>query len=176
MGLTLLLGGARSGKSALALRRARKTGRPLVFVATATAGDAEMATRIERHREERAGDPWTTVEAPLDLRGPLEEAPPGACVVVDCLSLWVANLLQRGEGEEEIAALAGEAGRLASFRDAPTIAVSNEVGMGIVPASELGRRYRDVLGRVNTLWAELADEAALVVAGRALNLGGDDAG
>jgi len=176
MGLTLLLGGARSGKSALALRRARRTGRSLVFVATAAAGDPEMATRIERHREERAGDSWTTIEAPLDLRGPLGEAPAGACVVVDCLSLWVANLLQSGEGEEEIAAFALEAGRLASSRDAPTIAVSNEVGMGVVPAYELGRRYRDVLGRVNALWAGLADEAALVVAGRPLSLGGDDAG
>jgi len=176
MGLTLLLGGARSGKSALALRRARGTGRSLVFVATASAGDTEMAARIERHRKERVGTPWTTVEAPLDLRGALEEAPAGACVVVDCLSLWVANLLQSGEGEEEIAALAAKAGRLASSRPAPTIAVSNEVGMGVVPAYELGRRYRDALGRVNTLWAELAGEAALVVAGRPLRLGGDDAG
>lgn len=172
MSLTVLLGGARSGKSALALERARRSGRPLLFVATATAGDAEMAARIERHRQERAADAWTTVEAPLDLCSALERAPTEAAVVVDCLSLWVANLVQGGAREGEIADLAGEAGRRAACREAPTIAVSNEVGMGVVPVHELGRHYRDALGRVNALWAGLADEAALVVAGRALELGG----
>lgn len=172
MPLTVLLGGARSGKSALALERARRSGRPLLFVATAAAGDAEMAARIERHRQERTAEAWTTVEAPLDLGAALERAPADACVVVDCLSLWVANLLQGGAREPKIADLAGEAGRRAACREAPTIAVSNEVGMGVVPVHELGRRYRDALGRVNALWAGLADEAALVVAGRALELGG----
>jgi adenosylcobinamide kinase / adenosylcobinamide-phosphate guanylyltransferase len=176
MGLTLLLGGARSGKSALALRRARHTARPLLFVATATAGDAEMAARIERHRAERRGERWTIVEEPLDLARALAEAPVDSCVVVDCLSLWVANLMQDGAGEKQIAGCAAEAARRASLRAGPTIAVSNEVGLGVVPAHELGRRYRDALGRVNSLWAGLADEAALVVAGRPLALGGGDDG
>jgi adenosylcobinamide kinase/adenosylcobinamide-phosphate guanylyltransferase len=168
MSLTLLLGGARSGKSTLALRRAAASGRAVVFVATAEAGDAEMAERIARHREER--DPaWETVEAPLDLAGALARPAGDACVVVDCLTLWVANRLE--EGEAEVVRLAGEAAAVAAAREGPTIAVSNEVGMGVVPATPVGRRYRDVLGRVNAIWADAAGEAALVVAGRPLWLG-----
>jgi nicotinate-nucleotide--dimethylbenzimidazole phosphoribosyltransferase len=170
MALTLLLGGARSGKSALAVRRARASERPVVFVATGEARDAEMAERIARHRAER--DPgWSTVEAPLELAAALDSAPAGACVVVDCLSLWVANLIERGEGENAVVALAADAARLAATRGGPTIAVSNEVGMGLVPEYELGRIYRDLLGRANAIWADHAAEAMLVVAGRPLALG-----
>jgi adenosyl cobinamide kinase/adenosyl cobinamide phosphate guanylyltransferase len=165
MSLTLLIGGARAGKSALALRRAREQGGAVVFVATAEARDAEMAERIARHRAER--DPaWATVEAPVDVAGALAAAPAEACVVVDCLTLWVANLLEREDAEIE--RLAAEAAGVAAGRAGATIAVSNEVGMGVVPASALGRRYRDLLGRVNAVWAERAAAAALVVAGRPL--------
>jgi adenosyl cobinamide kinase/adenosyl cobinamide phosphate guanylyltransferase len=137
----------------------------VVFVATAEARDAEMAERIARHRAER--DPaWATVEAPVDVAGALAAAPAEACVVVDCLTLWVANLLEREDAEIE--RLAAEAAGLAAGRAGATIAVSNEVGMGVVPASALGRRYRDLLGRVNAVWAERAAAAALVVAGRPL--------
>jgi adenosylcobinamide kinase / adenosylcobinamide-phosphate guanylyltransferase len=167
MTLTLLLGGARSGKSTLALRRAKAHGGPVVFVATAEARDAEMGERIARHRAERDPD-WGTAEAPLDLAGALAAAPGDACVIVECLTLWVANLLERGDGEPQVVELAAEAATLAARRPGPTIAVSNEVGMGVVPASALGRRYRDVLGRVNAVWAERAGAAALVVAGRPL--------
>jgi adenosylcobinamide kinase / adenosylcobinamide-phosphate guanylyltransferase len=170
MGLTVLLGGARSGKSALALRRAAACGGPVVFVATGEARDGEMEERIARHRAER--DPaWKTVEAPHDLTAALASAPVAACVVVDCLSLWVANLVQSGLGEPEVTERAEEAASLAAARAAPTIAVSNEVGMGVVPEFELGRRYRDALGRTNAAWAARADEALLVVAGRTLALG-----
>jgi adenosyl cobinamide kinase/adenosyl cobinamide phosphate guanylyltransferase len=169
MALVLLLGGARSGKSALAVRLAGASGRPVVFVATGEAGDEEMAARIERHRADRPLD-WLTVEEPLDLARALADADAGACVLVDCLSLWVANLIEAGLADEDVAARAHEAASLAAARDAPTIAVGNEVGLGIVPVSELGRRYRDVLGRVNATWAAAADEAALVVAGRLLAL------
>jgi adenosyl cobinamide kinase/adenosyl cobinamide phosphate guanylyltransferase len=170
MTLTLLLGGARSGKSTLALGRARATGRPVVFVATGQPHDAEMAERIARHRAER--DPaWATVEAPLDLAGALDGVDDAACAVVDCLTLWVANLVERGDDEPAVLRLAGEAARLAARRPGPVVAVSNEVGMGVVPASALSRRYRDVLGRVNAIWANEAAEAALVVAGRPLWLG-----
>lgn len=169
MGLTLLLGGARSGKSALALRRAGAVGAPVVFIATAEALDAEMEARIARHRAER--DPsWTTIEAPLDPQRALAEAPAQACAVIDCLSFWVANLLQGGLDEDEILGRVVAAAALARHRDGPTIAVSNEVGMGVVPEYELGRRYRDLLGRTNAAWAERAEEALLVVAGRALRL------
>jgi adenosyl cobinamide kinase/adenosyl cobinamide phosphate guanylyltransferase len=175
MALTLLLGGARSGKSALALRRARALGGPVVFVATGEARDAEMTERIARHRAER--DPsWSTVEAPVDVATALAAVPAGACAVVDCLSLWVANLLERGDGEDEIAGLAAETAKLAAAREGATIAVANEVGMGVVPPYELGRLYRDVLGHVNVTWADHAAEALLVVAGRPLALGGFDGG
>lgn len=174
MPLTLLLGGARSGKSTLALRRASGSGAPVVFLATGEAGDAEMAARIARHRAERPAQ-WTTVEEPVELARALAACPAQSCVVVDCLSLWVANVMGHDVDDREIERLAGEAAGLAAARRAPTIAVSNEVGMGIVPEHPLGRRYRDVLGRVNALWAVAAHDALLVVAGRALRLE-EDAG
>ena len=175
MALTLLIGGARSGKSALAVRRARAHGGSVAFVATGQAGDREMADRIARHRAEREPG-WATLEEPLELAGILAGAPPDAFVIVDCLSLWIANLLARGHDDAAIERLSGEAAALAAERSAPTIAVSNEVGMGVVPASESGRRYRDLLGRANATWAELADEALLVVAGRTLALDAVDGG
>lgn len=175
MALTLLLGGARSGKSALALRRARAFDGPVVFVATGEARDAEMTERIARHRAERDRS-WSTVEAPIDLTAALAVVPASACAIVDCLSLWVANLVERGDDEDEVVRLATEAARLAAGRDGPAIAVTNEVGMGVVPPYELGRIYRDMLGRVNAIWADHAAETLLVVAGRALVLGSGDAG
>ena len=169
MPLTLLVGGARSGKSMLALRRASRSAAPVVFVATGEAGDDEMAARIARHRAERPAA-WTTVEEPRELAGALAACPAEACVVVDCLSLWVSNAMGRDAEDGEIERLAQEAAALAAQRRAPTIAVTNEVGMGLVPDNPLGRRYRDVLGRVNGLWAAAATEALLVVAGRVLPL------
>jgi adenosylcobinamide kinase / adenosylcobinamide-phosphate guanylyltransferase len=167
MALVLLIGGARSGKSSLAVRLAREHVVPVVFIATAEArDDDEMADRIALHRAERPAA-WETVEEPLGLLAALEAAPAESCVVVDCLSLWVANLLERGDGAEEAAALVA---KVAANRSAPTIAVTNEVGMGVVPATPLGRAYRDVLGRVNALWADAADESYFVVAGKALRL------
>ena len=163
MSLTFLLGGARSGKSALAVELAERAGGPVTFIATATAGDEEMAARIAAHRAERP-DAWTTVEEPLRLRAALDAAE--GTVVVDCLSLWVANLLEAGAADIEEQAV--EAAAVAGARR--TIAVSNEVGLGVVPATPLGRLYRDVLGRVNAAWAEAAETTLLVVAGRALPL------
>lgn len=169
MPLTLLLGGARSGKSALAVARARAFAGSVRFIATAEALDAEMEDRVARHQAER-DRAWTTVEAPLDLERALTEVPVEACAIVDCLSLWVANLVQGNLDEEEVAKRPQRAAEIAAARPGPTIAVSNEVGMGVVPEYELGRRYRDALGRANAAWAAAADEALLVVAGRTLNL------
>jgi len=166
MTLVLLLGGARSGKSRLAVRLASERGKPVVFVATGEAGDEEMAERIARHRAERPAG-WRTVEEPVALLDALAATPADATVVVDCLSFWVANLLD-SRTAAEIEQEAAEAAALAAARD--TIAVSNEVGMGVVPATPLGRAYRDVLGRVNATWAGAAAEAYLVVAGRRLAL------
>jgi adenosylcobinamide kinase / adenosylcobinamide-phosphate guanylyltransferase len=163
--LVLLLGGARSGKSSLALRLAEREAAPVVFVATGTAGDEEMAARIAAHRRERR-DGWETVEEPVELERALADVSPGATAIVDCLSLWVANVFESLPAE----ALAESAARTAAARDGLTIAVSNEVGLGIVPDNALARRYRDVLGRVNATWAAAADEAYLVVAGKRLRL------
>jgi adenosyl cobinamide kinase/adenosyl cobinamide phosphate guanylyltransferase len=169
MSLVLLLGGARSGKSRQALRLAAASGRRVSFIATAEPRDAEMAARIARHRRERPGG-WDEVEEPLELRAAIARVPAGAVLVVDCLSLWVSNMLERGSAEDEIELDGAAAAAEAAAREGLSIAVSNEVGLGIVPASNLGRRYRDALGRVNAAWADAADEAFLVVAGRLLRL------
>ena len=163
MSLTLVLGGARSGKSALAVKLASEWEGPVAFIATGEAGDDEMAERIRRHREERPTE-WTTLEEPVELASALESAPPEAAVVVDCLSLWVANVFDDDVEQRNERAVA------AAKKRVRTIVVSNEVGLGVVPVSELGRRYRDVLGRVNAQWAAAADEALFVVAGKTLRL------
>ena len=168
MPLTLLIGGARSGKSALALRFAADADE-VVFVATAEARDEEMAERIERHRRERPAA-WQVIEEPVTLREAIDAAPPNACVIVDCLSMWVSNLLEAGWADEAVEAEAEKAARAAAERPGASVAVSNEVGLGVVPATSLGRRYRDVMGRVNATFAASADEALLVVAGRSLPL------
>jgi adenosylcobinamide kinase / adenosylcobinamide-phosphate guanylyltransferase len=168
MTLVLLTGGARSGKSALAVALAERDPAEVVFVATGEAGDEEMAARIERHRADRPAH-WTTVEEPVQLVEAVGAVDPAACLIVDCLSLWVANLLETaaaGTIEREAHAAAA----VAAARPGTTIAVTNEVGLGVVPATPAGRAYRDVLGRVNASWAEQADEAWLVVAGRVLPL------
>lgn len=168
MALTFLLGGARSGKSSLALRLAQASERPVCFIATAEAGDDEMAARITRHRAERPAG-WITVEEPIDLGGALAAASPDSFVVIDCLSLWVSNLMGTGWEADRIEVESHDAARAAASRPA-VVAVSNEVGFGIVPENALARDYRDVLGRVNATWAEAAERTALVVAGRVLPL------
>ena len=126
----------------------------MTFIATGQALDAEMAERIERHRAERP-ESWTTIEEPVDLHRALASVPAGETAVVDCLSLWVAN---------------GGDGSVPASRDGLTIAVTNEVGLGIVPDNRPARAYRDDLGRANAAWVEAADEAYFVVAGRMLRL------
>lgn len=168
--LILLLGGARSGKSNLAVRIAAAQSAPVVMIATAEAGDDEMSGRIERHRAERPST-WDTVEAPIELEQTINAVPHEHCVIVDDLTLWVANLLDGG-GEEAILELAENAASAAADRSGLTVVVSNEVGLGIVPDNALARRYRDTLGRVNAAWAQAADEAYFMVAGRLVPLTG----
>jgi adenosyl cobinamide kinase/adenosyl cobinamide phosphate guanylyltransferase len=169
--LVALLGGARSGKSRLAVELAAATGAPVTFVATGEARDDEMADRIEAHRAARPAD-WATVEEPLELEAAVASLPAGRVAIVDCLSLWVANVLERGAGEAEIVRSAERAAGASAARTALVVAVSNEVGLGIVPVSPLGRAYRDLLGTVNRIWVEASVEAAFVVAGRPLPLAG----
>jgi adenosylcobinamide kinase/adenosylcobinamide-phosphate guanylyltransferase len=167
--LTLLLGGARSGKSSLALEIVGRSGLPVTFIATAQPSDDEFASRIERHRTERPAE-WHTIEEPIDLESALGQVPDGAAAVVDCLTLWVANLFDHGLDDEVIVERAAGIASAARRRRDPVVIVSNEVGSGIVPADALSRRYRDALGRVNATVASGANQAFLVVAGRMLAL------
>ena len=125
-----------------------------------------MRNRIAAHRDQRPAE-WQTVEAPTDLSAALGTIDERATVIIDCLSMWVANLLEPGDAIEQAADVAAGT---AAARSGRTIVVSNEVGLGLVPANALGRRYRDLLGRTNAIWAEKAERAFLVVAGRALPL------
>jgi adenosyl cobinamide kinase/adenosyl cobinamide phosphate guanylyltransferase len=173
MSLVFLIGGARSGKSELAVRLARQHQRPVVFIATMRPSDDELVERIARHRAERPGD-WTTVEEPVFLDRALSDAPDDACVVIECLSLWVANVLGDVLGPDQVQDAARAHAQRAATRSAATIAVSNEVGMGVHPMTAAGRQYRDVLGRVNAIWSLAADHAWLVSAGRVLALQSSD--
>ena len=166
MAITLILGGARSGKTAHALAAAEATGRGLVMIATAEALDAEMAERIARHRAER-GPRWRTIEATLDLAGALARVSAGETAVVDCLTLWVSNLMH---AERDLEA---EAARLiAALPGRDMVLVSNEVGLGIVPDNALARRFRDAAGRLNQQVAAAADRVVFVAAGLPLVLKG----
>lgn len=169
MSLTLLTGGARSGKSWLAVRRAERSGAPVVFVATGRASDEEMTDRIARHRAERPAG-WTTLEEPLEVVAAVGQLPPGRTVIVDCLSLWLNNLMVRGDDEAAVVAQADGLGRWGAAYQGEVIVVTNEVGLGIVPMHALTRDYRDRLGRMNAAVARHAGLAQLVVAGRTLTL------
>jgi adenosylcobinamide kinase/adenosylcobinamide-phosphate guanylyltransferase len=167
---TLVLGGARSGKSAFAQgaaeAKAAEAGGRLVMVATAQAFDSEMAERIDRHRSDRGGA-WTTVEAPLDLSGALDGLGAGDVVVVDCLTLWLSNLML--DGRDPAAAAVELAATVGRFEGTLWL-VSNEVGFGIVPDNALARRFRDEAGRLHQALAQAADAVSLVVAGLSLRL------
>jgi len=160
--LSLILGGARAGKSRFAEGLCTRSAGELVYIATAEAGDAEMAERIRLHRAARDVR-WRTVEEPLDLAGRLiDEAHPGRVVLVDCLTLWLSNLMLAGqdpstETERLIAAL--------SVLRCPTVLVANEVGLGIVPDNALARAFRDAAGRLNQRVATVAGYVVFVAAG-----------
>jgi adenosylcobinamide kinase / adenosylcobinamide-phosphate guanylyltransferase len=168
MSLVTILGGARSGKSTAAEARARGWTGAVVYIATAEGGDDEMRRRIADHRARRPPE-WLTVEEPIALGTALDRAA-DALVLIDCLSLWVSNLVGQGGDDETVVAAARGAATQAAERRAPTIAVTNEVGLGIVPVSPLGRRYRDLLGLVNQEWVAASVASYLVIAGRLLPL------
>jgi adenosyl cobinamide kinase/adenosyl cobinamide phosphate guanylyltransferase len=169
MGLTVLLGGARSGKSGLSSKLASATDLPVVVVVTAEARDEEMTERIRRHRASRPAA-WTTVEAPIEVAMAVGELEANAFVVVDCLSLWVSNAIEAEHNDEQILDEAREIASALTKREAPAVVVTNEVGLGIVPVNALARRYRDTLGRVNATFVGEAERAYFVVAGKALAL------
>jgi adenosylcobinamide kinase/adenosylcobinamide-phosphate guanylyltransferase len=163
----LVIGGARSGKSAFAQNLAETSGRKPVLIATAQAYDAEMAERLARHQAARS-DIWQVVEEPHALAGTLQrEAQTDRIVVVDCLTLWLSNrLLADGDLEAEGDALADAVATLAG----PVVFVTNEVGSGIVPETRLGRVFRDAQGRLNQKLARVCDHVVLVAAGLPLTL------
>ncbi|MGF1628319.1 MAG: bifunctional adenosylcobinamide kinase/adenosylcobinamide-phosphate guanylyltransferase [Kiloniellaceae bacterium] len=165
--VTLVLGGARSGKSTYAERLAEGCAGACVYLATATAGDGEMAERIARHRQRR-GQRWRTREAPLDLVGALETAAvPEAVVLVDCLTIWLSNVLLADlDVESHCESLISALPRLAG----PVIFVANEVGLGIVPDNALARRFRDEAGRLNQAVAAAAQSVVFIAAGLPLVL------
>lgn len=175
--LTLILGGARSGKSAWAQKLAAEQHRAVLYVATATAGDEEMAARIAAHRAERPAH-WRTLEAPAQVGEAIRAAAGEAEVVlVDCLTLLANNVIgplpETAPAETAEAALAAEVEQLlATYRagTAEWLVVSNEVGLGLVPPYPLGRIYRDALGRANQRLATEADEVLFMVAGLPLTL------
>ena len=158
---TLVLGGARSGKSRYAQTLAMASPPPWIYIATAEAGDEEMRARIEAHRRMR-GDGWLTTEALVDLAGAVAEAPESVPLLIDCLTLWLSNLMLGAHDiDEAIAAFEAALGA----RGAPTIAVANEVGLGIVPETPLGRAFRDRAGALNQRLAAKAANVVLMVAG-----------
>ena len=160
--ITLVLGGARSGKSRFAESLALDSGLSLLYLATAEAFDTEMEQRISRHRQDR-GPAWTTVEEPIDLTKTLEaHATEETLILVDCLTLWLSNLMGR---EAEIDAAFDEFMDAVGGLKGPVIFVSNEVGQGIVPDNEMARQFRDHAGRLHQRLAETADRVYLVTAG-----------
>ena len=170
---TLILGGVRSGKSRLAESLAAASGLPVTYVATARAGDGEMARRIAAHRSRRRAD-WRTLEEPLALAEVLaREADAGRCLLVECLTLWLTNLLMQPDGDDDTVAAAGDALR-AAVAAAPgrIILVGNETNMGVVPLGEISRRYCDQAGRLHQGLAACCDQVVLTVAGLPLALKG----
>lgn len=155
--LTLVTGGAASGKSAFAEKLVSDSARPALYIATAQAHDEEMAAKIARHRERRSGD-WDTVDAPLDAATALARATPDQVVLLDCLTMWLSNQLI---AERDVARESAHLVNALQSCPAPVIAVTNEVGQGLVPESALGRLFREEQGRLNQL---IALQAGLVVA------------
>lgn len=181
--ITLLIGGVRAGKSARALalaERHRGDGKVL-FVATAQGLDDEMRRRIDAHQRERAMRDWDTLESPIDVAEDIAarvgSSAAYSVVILDCLTLWVSNVLLGLPDDADAESIIGDAAArlvavltgLASV-GTHTILVTNEVGLGVVPPTTLGRRYRDALGRVNQIAAEASDETTLMVAGLELRL------
>jgi adenosylcobinamide kinase/adenosylcobinamide-phosphate guanylyltransferase len=165
--IVLITGGARSGKSRYAEERALQTGTRLLYIATAEAGDQEMARRIAEHRRRRGGS-WLTVEEPVEVgRRLLEHRGKIDAAVVDCVTLWLSNLLHRDyDAEKKIDGLVDTL----SLVDYDVFFVTNELGSGIVPDNPLARRFRDLVGWTNQRLAHAADEVVLLVAGIPMQL------
>ena len=167
--ITLVGGGARSGKSAFALNEAIRLGEHRLFIATATPGDEEMASRIARHREER-GEAFLTREEPIELVRALDEAASFEVVVIDCLTLWISNLMFADFDDETVEGRVAKLAETLKGAEPHVVVVSNEVGLGLVPEHALGRRFRDLVGRAHQRLAAEADEVYFGAMGMMLRL------
>lgn len=168
--LIFVTGGARSGKSAYAEQRAGQSGEPVTYLATAVAFDPEMQDRIGRHRADRPAH-WVTLEEPVNVPAAVQHAQTPV-LLLDCLGVWVNNLMYHEWTDEDILKAADALVSTAKNQAGTVIFVTNEVGLGIVPEGALSRRYRDVLGWVNQRCAQASDEAYLLVSGLPLTLKG----
>jgi len=164
---TLILGGARSGKSRLAERLCIQSGLERIYVATSAAWDEEMRARIDLHKQQR-GDGWTTLEEQMDLAGVLvREAQPGRVLLVDCLTLWLTNVML---AERDLDLETNQLAEAAQAASGPCVFVSNETGLGIVPENRMARTFRDAQGRLNQAMAEVCSQAIFVTAGQPIIL------
>lgn len=166
--ITFLTGGARSGKSTLAVELAGRSSVPVRLIATLRAEDEEMCRRVAAHRRMRPSH-WNVVEEPIDLIGAIRDSGREETLIVDCLTLWISNLMVDHDDDSILSHVDGAAAATVA-RDGDTIVVSNEVGSGLVPMDPIGRRFRDLQGWANQRFAAVATDAFLVVAGRALRL------
>lgn len=167
--VVFITGGARSGKSHFAQKEAAALGFPVAYVATASARDEEMRARIEEHRCSRPKE-WLTIEEEVDLIGSLSSLKEAHTVIIDCLTLWTTNLMERGLNDSEVLSKTEEL--LVYMKTSPHtfFVISNEVGWGVVPLAPLGRRFRDLQGLVNQMVARMADEVYLMVCGLPLRV------
>ncbi|MBI3779236.1 MAG: bifunctional adenosylcobinamide kinase/adenosylcobinamide-phosphate guanylyltransferase [Gammaproteobacteria bacterium] len=169
---TLILGGVRSGKSRLAESLARQSGLPVCYIATATAGDGEMRRRIESHRARRPAD-WTVIEEPLALAAALQKhSIHDRCLVVDCLTLWLTNLLTAGD-EAQFTRERDALVQTLPVLPGTIILVSNETGLGVMPLGELTRRFVDEAGHLHQALAQTCDRVVLTMAGLPIYLKGE---
>lgn len=179
--IILITGGSRSGKSARALHVGGQMTGPRAYIATCPALDEEMRERIRRHRQARRSAGWQTIEETTDLAGALEGASGYGVLVVDCLTLWINNLMHAADGdgtaltEDDVEERCRDVLDACAGHDATVIFVTNEVGMGIVPANDRARRFRDLAGRCNQMMASAADVVTLMISGIPLTVKGDRA-
>jgi adenosylcobinamide kinase / adenosylcobinamide-phosphate guanylyltransferase len=172
--VTLVLGGVRSGKSRFAVQQALRED-SVVFIATARASDGEMAAKIRRHREERPSS-WATIEEPLKIASVITEHSGRSCLLVDCLTLFAANLMEScGDNVSKIDAEIDRLGAAIQAAESSIILVTNEVGSGVVPGFASGRQFRDLLGDVNQRMAAISTRVVLMVAGVPMIIKGEGA-
>jgi adenosylcobinamide kinase/adenosylcobinamide-phosphate guanylyltransferase len=174
--IIFITGGSRSGKSAHGQALAESIAGPRVYIATCPVVDEEMAARIQKHRAQRQTSDWQTIEEPIDLAGTLRGTRESSVRLIDCLTLWINNLLYQAQGqaqevtEDDIARLCADVLSVCSELPGDVIFIANEVGMGIVPDNPLSRRYRDLAGRCNQIMAAGADRVILMISGLPLKI------